>query len=65
MNTGAGRPAVSPQALGRFRGAQFKIKCRADVENVKKLLFTQPVHIQDSHILSTVKFEEVRARIYK
>lgn len=29
LNTGAGRPAVSPQSLGRFHRIQFKIKWRS------------------------------------
>lgn len=48
-----------------FAGHSLRSSAGADVENVKKLLFTQPVHIQDSRILSTVKLEEVRGRIYK
>lgn len=48
-----------------FTGRSLRSSAGADVENVKKLLFTKLVHIQDRSILSTVKLGEARARMYK
>lgn len=66
MNTGAGRPAVSPQALGRFHISQFKIKLCVQLENtwgggggMKKLLSIQTIHIQDSEAFFTALYYDV------
>lgn len=61
MNTGAGRPAVSPQALGRFHISQFKIKLCVQLENTgkKRLLSNQAIHIQDSEAIFTALYYDV------
>lgn len=65
LNTGAGRPAVSPQALGRFHWTQFKIN-QKDFSFLfiflflkhfktrggeKKHLSTELLHIQGQYVI--------------
>lgn len=68
LNTGAGRPAVSPQALGRFHRAQFEIKLFRgvrDTQSKQKYPSTEPFHIQGNTLwcfLSYIHHAESKRR---